>query len=183
MLCEVVMVGTSQSSRDGFLLCKELDVLGLCSVSRRLCTKQPPRATFCPPALLLVQAAVTNKDLFLFCMVWGGDRQSCHCCGQVFKMSWVKDNLCPGRAPEGQVVYSKRSLTLVQSDAFESAFLQRHSAACSRGCYHVAHTENRHCSGLGNTRCNRFLCCRFFFLYLMFNVVPTVESLCSILKT
>lgn len=36
------------------------------------------------PALLLVQAAVTNKDLFLFCMVWGGDRQSCHCCGQVF---------------------------------------------------------------------------------------------------
>ena len=88
MLCEVVMVGTSQSSCDGFLLCKELDVLGLCSVSRRLCTKQPPHATFCPPALLLVQAAVTNKDLFLFCMVWGGDRQSCHCCGQVFCPGW-----------------------------------------------------------------------------------------------
>lgn len=89
-------------------------------------------------------------------------------------LSWVKDDLCPGRAPEGQVVYSKRSLTLVQSDAFKSAFLQWHSAACSRGCYHVSHTQNRHSSGLGNTRCNRFLFCRFFFP--VFNVVPTVES-------
>ena len=97
-------------------------------------------------------------------------------------LSWVKDDLCPGRAPEGQVVYSKRSLTLVQSDAFKSAFLQRHSAECSRGCYHVSHTQNRHGSGLGNTRCNRFLFCRFFFLYLMFSVVPTVESLCRILS-
>ena len=83
MLCEVVMVHHSLLVMDSSSVRNKMFSVYVALVVDSV-QNSPPHATVCPPALLLVQAAVTNKDLFLFCMVWGGDRQSCHCCGQVF---------------------------------------------------------------------------------------------------